>query len=59
MPRDHFPQELDTHFKAMDQIMAMIAITQLFPLIFGEEEKLWMFQPNVIEIYDNFLMKIF
>lgn len=40
---DHFPQELDTHFKAMDKIMATIAIAQLFPLILAEGEKLCCF----------------
>lgn len=40
---DHFPQELDRHFKAMDKIMATIAITQLFPLILAAEEKLCCF----------------
>lgn len=40
---DHFSQELYTHFKAMDKIMATIAITQLFPLILAKEAKLCCF----------------
>lgn len=36
----HFPQDLETHSQAVDQITTVFAIIQLFPLIFAEEGKL-------------------